>query len=133
MTDGGRGRGRRGRADYLRRDLAARLGKGGAEFDLGVQLFRDAKRTPIEDATVEWPEEVAPRQSVAILALPIQDLDSERGRAVAARVEAMSFDPWHALEAHRPLGAMMRARNPAYRLSTVERGAAREPDDSELD
>jgi hypothetical protein len=41
----------------------------------------------------------------------------------------MSFDPWHALEAHRPLGAMMRARNHAYRVSTKERQAAAEPEE----
>ena len=42
-------------------------------------------------------------------------------------VESLSFDPWHALEAHRPLGNMMRARNHAYRPSTQERCAAPEP------
>jgi hypothetical protein len=120
-------------ADYLRRDLAARLGQGAVELDLGVQLFRDAARTPIEDSSIEWPEEVAPRQSVATLRLPAQDLNSPRGLGIAARVEAMSFDPWHAIEAHRPLGGMMRARNPAYKESTEERAAAREPDDGDLD
>ena len=46
-------------------------------------------------------------------------------------IEGMAFDPWHALEAHRPLGNMMRARNAAYRLSTGERKALQEPDGSE--
>jgi hypothetical protein len=32
---------------------------------------------------------------------------------VSARIEAMAFDPWHAPVAHRPLGAMMPARNQA--------------------
>ena len=44
----------------------------------------------------------------------------------------MSFDPWHAPEDYRPLGNMMRARNPAYRLSTIERqAAAPEPNGTE--
>jgi hypothetical protein len=60
-----------------------------------------------------------------------QDVASERGRSIASFVEKLSFDPWHALVEHRPLGAMMRARNHAYRLSTAERGAAPEPDGSE--
>jgi hypothetical protein len=51
---------------------------------------------------------------------------------VAQLIESFSFDPWHALEEFRPLGNMMRARNAAYRLSTIERKAAPEPDGSEL-
>ena len=51
---------------------------------------------------------------------------------MAELVERLSFDPWHAQAELRPLGSMMRARNPAYRLSTQERGAAREPEGSEL-
>jgi hypothetical protein len=50
---------------------------------------------------------------------------------VSEYVAALSFDPWHALEEHRPLGNVMRARNHAYRLSTQERSAAPEPDGSE--
>ena len=47
-------------------------------------------------------------------------------------MERLSFDPWHAGEDFRPLGNMMRARNVAYRLSTQERGAAAEPEGTEL-
>ncbi len=43
-------------------------------------------------------------------------------------MEKLSFDPWHALEELRPLGAMMRARAPAYRESVIARGAAPEPE-----
>ena len=32
--------------------------------------------------------------------------------------EVLSFDPWHALEAHRPLGNIMRARKLAYAASS---------------
>ena len=28
-----------------------------------------------------------------------------------------SFNPWHGIEAHRPLGAVMRARKPVYAAS----------------
>jgi hypothetical protein len=38
-----------------------------------------------------------------------------------------SFDPWHAIEAHRPLGAIMRARAVAYRESVLARKAESEP------
>jgi hypothetical protein len=63
--------------------------------------------------------------AVARLVIERQDMASAHGRAVAAFVEKLAFDPWHALVEHRPLGAMMRARNHAYRLSTAERGCGR--------
>jgi hypothetical protein len=91
----------------------------------------DETATPIEDASVEWKEADAPYVTVGRLTLPVQDVDGAHGKKVAERVEMLAFDPWHALETHRPLGNVMRARNHAYRLSTDERGAAREPDGSE--
>jgi hypothetical protein len=45
------------------------------------------------------------------------------------QIDRMSFDPWHAVEELRPLGAMMRARATAYRESVLERQAAPEPDE----
>jgi Catalase len=117
--------------DYLGEDLAARLRKGPIVYDFRVQFFINDKKTPIEDASVEWKEEDAPFLTIARLTLPQQDMGSARGRKVASMVEAFSFDPWHATEDFRPLGNMMRARNHAYRLSTQERGAAAEPDGTE--
>jgi hypothetical protein len=115
----------------LREELAARLAEGPVSYDLKVQFFEDERRTPIEDASRAWSEADAPFIPLARLTLPKQDIDSPRGRKLAEYVESLSFDPWHALEELRPLGNMMRARNVAYRLSTQERGAAKEPDGSE--
>jgi len=118
-------------ADYLRDELAGRLARGPVVYDLQIQFYVDEARTPIEDSSVEWKEQDAPFVTVARLTLPEQDLDGARARKIAAFIEGLSFDPWHALEAHRPLGNVMRARNHAYRLSTQQRAAAREPDGSE--
>ena len=118
-------------ADYLREDLARRLAEGPVVYDMRVQFYVDEATTPIEDASVEWKEKDTPFVTVARLTLPKQDIDGARGRKIADFVEGLSFDPWHALEAHRPLGNVMRARNHAYRLSTKERGAAGEPDGTE--
>jgi hypothetical protein len=107
--------------DYLGEELAARLAKGPVEYDFKVQFFQDEQRTPIEDGSAEWKVEDAPFYTVGRLTLPMQTL------TVPDKIEPMSFDPWHALEEHRPLGAMMRARNAAYRLSTQERKAGKEP------
>lgn len=119
-------------ANHLGDELAAHLQRAAVTYDLRVQFYVDDKRTPIEDASVEWSEEVAPFLTVARLTLSKQDVSSPRGRAIAERIEGYSFDPWHATEDMRPLGNMMRARNHAYRLSTQQRGAAAEPDGSEL-
>jgi catalase len=111
-------------------ELAERLRSGPAEWDFRVQFFRDEATTPIEDSSIEWKESDAPWLTVARLTVPQQDCDSSEGKALAERIEAMSFDPWHALVELRPLGNMMRARNPAYRESTAERAATAEPKSS---
>lgn len=113
--------------DRLRDDLARRVAAGPLGFDFAVQLFVDEERTPIEDATREWKESDAPLVKLARLTIPKQDPLSERGVRVGERLEKMSFDPWHAPVEFRPLGSLMRARNVAYRLSTMERKAAPEP------
>ena len=123
---------RRGRSpDYLAEELAARLAEGAVTYDFRVQFYRDEARTPIEDASREWREEESPFVTLARLTLPKQSPGSPRGRRVAAFIESLSFDPWHALVELRPLGDMMRARNHAYRVSTKARGASPEPDGSE--
>lgn len=127
-VDGGSGGARAKTADYLAEELAGRLRQGPVTYDFQLQFFEDEATTPIEDASVDWP---SPWITVGRLTLPAQDIGSERGRRVAELVEGFSFDPWHAQEELRPLGNMMRARSPAYRVSTRERKAAPEPDGTE--
>jgi catalase len=119
-------------ADGFVDDLVTRLKSGPISYDLRVQYFVDEARTPIEDASVEWKESDSPFVTIATLVLAQQDATSTAGMKVRERVEAMSFDPWHAVTELKPLGNMMRARNHAYRLSTIERGASKEPDGSEF-
>jgi len=87
-----------------------------AEYDLRAQLCVDVNRMPIEDASVLWPEQLSPHQRIAVLHLPAQDPYSDARRRYADDV--MSFNPWHALEAHRPLGSIMRSRRTAYPSSS---------------
>lgn len=114
-------------ADHLRDDLVQRLRQGPLEWDLMAQFFEDEARTPIEDASVAWPEDVAPFVTLARLSLPKQDADSSEGRALQQTIERLSFDPWHATEDFRPLGEMMRARKTAYKVSAIERKAELDP------
>ena len=111
-------------ADQLGADLAVRLRERAVVYDLQVRFYLDPASTPIEDASVAW---TSPWSTVGRLTLPPQDSASARGQRVTAFVETLAFDPWHALEDHRPLGNIMRARNVAYRVSTQTRQAAAEP------
>lgn len=101
-------------------DLAAQAAAGPLKYRLQLQFFVDEARTPLEDASVEWPESVAPFVDVAELTLEAPSTDVD----FIARVEAGVFDPWQALVAHRPLGEVMRARKVAYFTSQQGRGAA---------
>lgn len=104
--------------------LAARLREQPVVYGFQIRFYADPIATPIEDASVEWN---TPWMTVGRLTLPVQDPDSPRGKKVAALVEQLAFDPWHAREDLRPLGNIMRARNVAYRTSTQARKAAPEP------
>lgn len=95
-------------------DVLRRLMLGPLTFDLQLQFFVDEGRTPIEDASVDWPEDVAPYVTVGRLTLPPQDPSGTTGRELAAAIEAAAFDPWIALADHRPLGEVMRARRVVY-------------------
>jgi len=77
-----------------------------------VQLWADAERQPIEDASIDWPVSISPYRTVATIRLPRQDAyGTERVRYFDER---MTFRPAHSLSVHRPLGSVMRARLQVY-------------------
>ncbi|HEY7437161.1 MAG TPA: hypothetical protein VIE41_18615 [Methylomirabilota bacterium] len=115
-----------GGPDALAVELRARVRASPLSFRLEAQRFVDEARTPIEDPTVEWAESVSPWAALARLTIPAQAAESRAGRALAAYVDRLSFDPWHALVEHRPLGAIMRARAVTYRHAVIGRGAVSE-------
>lgn len=125
----------KGDADYLGDELRARLAKEDVSYDFQLQFYVDPERTPIEDPTRIWKDEDSKPLTVARLTLgKLEDDAASKARAakIAELVEGLSFDPWHAVVAHEPIGELMRARNPAYRRSTQERKAKPEPDGKEL-
>lgn len=111
-------------ADALRADLVTRLRMGPLTWSVRAQFFVDDQTTPIEDTAVAW---VGPWVALGTFTLPQQDPESPKGRQISELVENLSFDPWHALEAHRPLGAIMRARAVSYRSSVMARKGGPEP------
>jgi hypothetical protein len=66
---------------------------------------------PIENAAVLWPEKLSPRLSVATLRIPRQKFDSP---AQINFEKKLSYNPWHCIAEHRPLGNQSRARKRMY-------------------
>jgi len=102
-------------------DFSTHLRDKDLQWDVQLQPYLDDQRTPIEDASVNWP---SPYATVARLTLPRQDTESSQGKALMAEVEQSIFDPWQALVEHRPLGDVQRARKVVYFESQKGRGAA---------
>jgi hypothetical protein len=104
--------------DYLRQAMAAALQAGDVELDFRIQLQTDPFLMPIENAAVLWPERLSPRVSVATLRLPRQRFDSPAQIEFSKR---LSYNPWHSIPEHRPLGNQSRARKRMYWLLSTFR------------
>jgi len=107
--------------DYITRALTAGLATGEAVFDFRVQVQNDADAMPVEDVSVEWREEDSKPVTVATLRIPTQNV--EAAGELAAKCEALSFNPWHALAEHRPIGGMNRLRKAVYHASVDKRSS----------
>lgn len=101
-----------GSSHALRDAVVRHFAAQGGTWELRAQLCVDIERMPVEDASVQWPEELSPYVPLAILTLPAQAAwDDARS---PAEDNELSFSPWRGLEAHRPIGSIMRVRRPAY-------------------
>jgi catalase len=87
-----------------------------AEWEVKVQLATDAEKMPVEDASVRWPEDESPYVPVGRLVAKPQNAYSAERRIFVD--ELLSFNPWHGLLAHQPLGSVMRARKVAYPITS---------------
>ncbi len=97
-----------------------------AVWDVKVQLAlvedpsleEKDKSFPVEKADTAWPAESkhgkpgSPWQTVGTITVEPQDSYSDARQLFVD--ELLSFSPWHALAAHRPLGGIMRSRLKAY-------------------
>jgi hypothetical protein len=75
---------------------------------------------PVEDPTVRWKESQSPFVPVADIHIPSQEFDTPARNAFC---ENLSFNPWHAIEDHRPLGGLNRIRKAVYEEIAVYRHA----------
>lgn len=106
--------------DYLREAMVATLGRTDVVFDFMVQFQTDPHRMPIENAGVRWPERLSPFRKVGALTIPKQEFDIPAQHVFARK---LSFNPWHAIAAHRPLGNQNRARRDIYLVNSRLRQA----------
>jgi len=105
--------------DYLRKAIAGQLAQEEVTFDFKVQRQGDPAKMPIEDTSVYWDEQDAVPVKLATLRIKQQTVSKDS--ALEKRCEAMSFNPWHALKEHRPLGGINRLRKAVYEASFSER------------
>ncbi len=105
---------------FLREALKSTLAADGVCFEFAVQRQASVSAHPVEDSTVRWDEELSPFVPVATLQFAAQDFDRAERREACRK---MSFTPWHALPAHKPLGSVNRARLRVYELISRFRNA----------
>jgi Dyp-type peroxidase family len=111
--------------NYLRDALLDTLAAREVEFDILVQVQTDPHRMPIENAGVRWPEKLSPWVPVATLRLFQQAPSWPAQLDLANR---LSYNPWHCLKEHRPLGNQSRARYEMYQaLSHLRQSENRTP------
>jgi len=90
--------------DVFRPTLADELQARAFDFDLQVQLCADLNTMPVNDLTVEWPENLSSFVTVGRVHLPRQDIS---GLANLEKSDALAFNQWRVTSDHRPLGEIM--------------------------
>ena len=70
---------------------------------------------PVEDPTVEWD---SPFEKVATIRIPAQIFDTPEQAEFG---EDLSFNVWHSLPEHRPIGNFNRSRKIIYEKMTIFR------------
>ena len=99
--------------NFLREAMVSELASGEAHFAFSVQKQLNADTMPIEDPGVLWNEQESPFIKLATIRILRQEFDSDAQRAFG---DNLSFNPWHSLPEHRPLGGINRARKIAYEI-----------------
>ena len=94
--------------NFLRKNMVATLAANDASFDFFIQFQTDADAMPIEDASVAW---TSPFIKVATIRIPAQVFDNPTRDLFG---DNLTYNIWHSLPAHRPLGGFNRARKFIY-------------------
>lgn len=99
--------------NYLREAMVKQLTENQKQstFDFLVQLYVDEAKTPIENPMQEWKEVDSPFIKVATITIPPQVFDTNERKALD---ESLSFNPWHTLPEHEPVGSINLSRRKIY-------------------
>lgn len=106
--------------NFLRNALYQQLSldRTPACFAIQVQRQNPDYYMPIEDTSVEWSEKIAPFETVATIRVAAQDFDGTEQNLFC---DNLSFNPWHALPEHRPIGGINRLRKAVYEAVSAYR------------
>ena len=94
--------------NYLRHNMAATLMKHEIVYNFLLQFQTDPIKMPVEDPTYAW---TSPFIKVATIRIPTQVFDTPEQNTFG---DDLSFNPWHCLPEHRPIGSFNRARRIIY-------------------
>ncbi len=94
--------------DFLRANMVATLLKHDIVYDFFIQFQTDPEKMPIEDPTVVWD---SPLIKMATIHIPKQVFDTLEQNEFG---DNLSFNSWHALPEHRPIGNFNRVRKKIY-------------------
>jgi hypothetical protein len=96
--------------NYARESLVASLAPGSKPtvLNFSIQKQENPDSEPVEDASVEWKTRFT---RVAELTIAPQKLDTNEQDQFG---QNLSFNPWHSLPEHQPIGGLNRARKIAY-------------------
>lgn len=94
--------------DMLRNNFAETVKESELLFDFCVQFQTDPVKMPIEDPTVVWD---SPFKKLATIRIPRQICNTPEREKFG---DDLSFNTWHCLAEHRPLGSFNRVRSYIY-------------------
>jgi len=92
----------------LRNNLAATIKENEVSFDFCIQFQTNAEKMPIEDPTVVWD---SPFIKLATIRIPKQICDTPERHEFG---DNLSYNTWHCLAEHRPIGSFNRVRAHIY-------------------
>lgn len=114
--------------NYLRTRLVEHFKKSDACLDMFVQV-RENPSMSVEDSMIEWTTEW---HKIASLKMKKEDQDLVNSPDLNIpqnkACDTMSFNPWHSLPEHKPLGSMNRVRKIVYEhISKLRHSVNKEP------
>lgn len=104
--------------NYLQQRLERDMLAGGACYELQIQLRNESRNKlsdklnpePLDRATVVWDESITKPVTVATVSIFPQPIQSN-----VELCEKVSFNPFHAMKEHKPVGSISEARGYVYK------------------